>query len=134
MTDLLLRNGRIIDPANQRDEIADLLIKDGKIAEGRAAAEKSAGHEAAREEIDCTGLIVAPGLIDLHVHFREPGQGAMETIATGARAAAAGGFTTVVCMPNTAPAVDNPSVVTWIQEKARAEASASTSKITGADP
>ena len=66
------------------------------------------------ERIDCTGLIVAPGLIDIHVHLREPGQSAKETIATGTRAAAAGGFTTVVCMPNTSPAVDNASVVTWI--------------------
>lgn len=73
-------------------------------------------------EIDCRGLVVAPGLIDIHVHFREPGQGAKETIASGARAAAAGGFTTVVCMPNTSPTVDTPSVVSWIQEKARAEA------------
>jgi dihydroorotase len=74
------------------------------------------------EEIDARGLIVSPGLIDLHVHFREPGQSAKETIATGARAAAAGGFTSVVCMPNTSPSVDNPSVVTWILEKAKAEA------------
>ncbi|MFX9552155.1 amidohydrolase family protein, partial [Acinetobacter baumannii] len=71
---------------------------------------------------DCTGLIVAPGLIDLHVHLREPGQSAKETIATGTKAAAAGGFTSVVCMPNTSPSVDQPSVVTWILEKAKAEA------------
>ncbi len=73
-------------------------------------------------EIDATGLVVAPGLIDLHVHFREPGQSAKETMASGARAAAGGGFTSVVCMPNTSPAIDSPSVVTWILEKARAEA------------
>ena len=114
----LLRNGRIIDPANNRDEIADLLIVDGRIAEKA----ESGNRKSEIEEIDCTGLIVAPGLIDLHVHFREPGQSAKETIASGSRAAAAGGFTSVVCMPNTSPAVDSPSVVTWILEKAKAEA------------
>ena len=113
----LLRNGRIIDPANRRDEVGDLLIVDGKIARQSGAATQSA-----IEEIDCTNRIIAPGLIDLHVHLREPGQSAKETIASGAKAAAAGGFTTVVCMPNTSPSVDNPSAVTWIQEKARAEA------------
>jgi dihydroorotase len=114
MKGLLLRGGRIIDPANKRDEVGDLAIVDGKIAAGV----NGEGYE----EIDCKGLVVAPGLIDLHVHFREPGQSAKETIATGAKAAAAGGFTTVVCMPNTSPAVDNPSVVTWIKEKAEREA------------
>jgi dihydroorotase len=111
----LLRHGRIIDPANQRDVPGDLAIVDGRIA-----AEIPNGQ--LFDEIDCRGLIVAPGLIDLHVHFREPGQSAKETIATGARAAAAGGFTSVVCMPNTSPAVDNPSVVSWIREKAEREA------------
>jgi dihydroorotase len=112
---LLLRNGRIIDPANNRDETGDLAIVDGRIA-----AKLPEG--AACDEIDCTGLVIAPGLIDQHVHFREPGQSAKETIATGALAAAAGGFTSVVCMPNTSPAVDNPSVVSWIKEKAEREA------------
>jgi len=115
MPNLLLRHGRIIDPANRRDETADLAIVDGRIA-----AMIPAGG--VFEEIDCRGLVVAPGLIDLHVHFREPGQSAKETIATGARAAAAGGFTSVVCMPNTLPAVDTPSVVSWIREKAEREA------------
>ena len=114
MKKLLLRNGRIIDPANQRDEIGDLVITDGRIG----AADGKDGMD----EIDCTGKIIAPGLIDLHVHLREPGQSAKETIASGARAAAAGGFTTIVCMPNTSPAVDNASVVAWILEKARSEA------------
>ena len=126
----LIRNGRIIDPANQRDEIADLLIVDGRIAgeseiSARSASRSDAGGRNPKSEIieiDATGLIVAPGLIDLHVHFREPGQSAKETIASGARAAAAGGFTSVVCMPNTSPAIDSPSVVAWIQEKAAKEA------------
>jgi len=117
MTTTLLRNGRIIDPANNRDEIADLLIIDGRIADPATIA---VGEPV--EEIDCTGLVVAPGLIDIHVHFREPGQSAKETIATGARAAAAGGFTSVVCMPNTSPSIDNASVVTWVKDKARDEA------------
>ena len=115
--DLLLRGGRIIDPANQRDEIGDLRLREGRIVENTAA---SPAKGKARE-IDCKGLVITPGLIDIHVHLREPGQSAKETIATGTRAAAAGGFTTVVCMPNTSPTVDTPSVVTWIQEKAKAE-------------
>ena len=117
MSTLLIRNGRIIDPANGRDEAGELWVVDGRIAEapGRGKSERSA------EEIDCTGMIIAPGLIDLHVHLREPGQSAKETIASGTRAADAGGFTTIVCMPNTQPAVDNASVVTWILEKARSE-------------
>ncbi len=118
MSATLLRQGRIIDPANRRDEIADLLIVDGRIADkSEVRSQKSE-----IEEIDARGLVVAPGLIDLHVHFREPGQSAKETIASGAKAAAAGGFTSVVCMPNTSPTVDQPSVVTWILEKAKAEA------------
>jgi len=113
---LLLKNGRIIDPANRRDEIADLLIVDGRIAD---AASFSGTPE---ETLDCKGLVGAPGLIDIHVHFREPGQSAKETIGTGSRAAAAGGFTSVVVMPNTNPSTDNASVVGWIKEKAKAEA------------
>ena len=116
MNPLLLKNGRVIDPANKRDEIGDLLIVDGKIATPVTS------HQSPVTTIDCTGLVDAPGLIDIHVHFREPGQSAKETIATGAKCAAAGGFTTVVCMPNTAPPVDSPSVVAWILEKAKAEA------------
>ena len=117
MSTTLLRNGRVIDPANQRDEIADLLLVDGRIADPSSVA---FGDKV--EEIDCTGLVVAPGLIDIHVHFREPGQSAKETIATGARAAAAGGFTSVVCMPNTSPSIDSASVVGWVRDKARDEA------------
>jgi dihydroorotase len=111
----IIRNGRIIDPANRRDETGDLVILDGKIAE--QSAFKNLKLEIA--EVDAKGLIVAPGLIDLHVHLREPGFGHKETIASGARAAAAGGFTTVVCMPNTLPVADNPSTITWIKDRAR---------------
>jgi dihydroorotase len=106
----VIRNGRIIDPANQRDEVGDLFIVDGKIAA------KARGSDS--EVIDAAGLIVAPGLIDLHVHLREPGFGWKETIETGARAAAAGGFTTIVCMPNTSPVADSPSTIAWIRDRA----------------
>ena len=111
----IIRNGRVIDPANQRDEIADLLIADGVIA--------TEVDEREAEIIDASGLIVAPGLIDLHVHLREPGFGWKETIESGARAAAAGGFTTIVCMPNTSPVADSPSTIAWIKDRAAETAS-----------
>jgi dihydroorotase len=109
-----ITNGRIIDPANGRDEIGDLWIKDGVIVEAPPAGAAASPAE----EIDAKGLVVAPGLIDLHVHFREPGQSHKETIGTGSAGAAAGGFTSVVCMPNTNPVADSPSVITWIHERA----------------
>ncbi len=111
----LIRNGRIVDPANKRDEITDLLIVDGRIADRSAIPNPKAEKI---DQIDATGLIAAPGLIDMHVHLREPGFGHKETIASGARAAAAGGFTTVVCMPNTSPTADNPSTIAWIKDRA----------------
>jgi dihydroorotase len=110
----IIRRGRIIDPANQRDETSDLLIVDGRIV----APSQLSTLDSQPEEIDATGLIVAPGLIDLHVHLREPGFGWKETIASGARAAAAGGFTTIVCMPNTSPVADNPGTIAWIKDRA----------------
>jgi dihydroorotase len=115
----IIRNGRIIDPANHRDEIGGLVIANGRVADQSAI--RSPKFEI--EEIDAKGLIVAPGLIDMHVHLREPGFAHKETIASGARAAAAGGFTTVVCMPNTSPIADNPSTITWIKDRARDTAS-----------
>jgi dihydroorotase len=115
---LRIANGRVIDPANKRDEIADLWIAGGVFAD-RSTGETQASEA---ELIDATGLIVAPGLIDMHVHFREPGQAQKETIATGSRAAAAGGFSSVVCMPNTNPVADNAGTITLIREKAQASA------------
>ncbi len=110
----VIRNGRIIDPVNDRDEIGDLFIVDGRIVENPGVGDRKAEIET----IDATGLVVSPGLIDLHVHFREPGFGWKETIESGARAAAAGGFTTVVCMPNTSPVADSPSTIAWIKDRA----------------
>jgi len=113
----IIRNGRVIDPANRRDEISDLFIVGGKIV-GSKFAIRSPQSEI--EEIDATGLIVAPGLIDIHVHLREPGFSHKETIESGARAAAAGGFTTIVCMPNTSPVPDNAGTIAWIKDRASA--------------
>lgn len=112
MNSILLKNGRVICTATGRDETADLLALDGRIAPPGTPAPENI------PVLDCTGLVIAPGLIDIHVHLREPGQSAKETIATGTAAAAAGGFTSVVCMPNTSPAIDNSSVVRWIQDRA----------------
>jgi dihydroorotase len=116
MNSLLLLGGRIIDPANGLDTTTDLLILNGKIAEVGARAVKSAPADVRR--LDVSGLVVCPGLIDLHVHLREPGQTAKETIATGTAAAARGGFTSVVCMPNTAPAIDSTGTVALVRESA----------------
>ena len=118
MSAIIIRNGRVIDPANKRDKIVDLLIIDGKIA----PLSQLSDFNSKPEEIDANNLIVAPGLIDMHVHLREPGFGHKETIESGARAAAAGGFTTIVCMPNTSPVADTPSTIAWIKERAAAAA------------
>src|SRR5206468_9174649 len=99
---------------NKRDEIADVVIVDGKIADQSAVRIP----QSEIDEIDARNLIVSPGLIDMHVHLREPGFGHKETIESGARAAAAGGFTTIVCMPNTSPVPDNPSTIAWIRNRA----------------
>src|SRR5438093_2579160 len=116
MNSLLLVGGRVIDPANGFDAPADLLIEGGRIA---AVGPDAAGQAAAEtERLDVRDLVVCPGLIDLHVHLREPGQTAKETIATGTAAAARGGFTSVVCMPNTSPAIDNAGTVALIHELA----------------
>src|SRR5690348_11532095 len=117
MNSLLVTGGRVIDPANKVDAVADVLIKDGKVA----AVGKDAGKGFDGTRMDTAGLVVCPGLIDLHVHLREPGQAAKETIATGTAAAARGGFTSLVCMPNTSPAIDNSGTVALIHERAKSE-------------
>ena len=101
-----IKNGRILDPAGGRDETADLLIADGCIAKGGRSV-----RETAETVIDAKGLWVMPGFVDMHVHLREPGFTAKEDIASGTRAAARGGFTTVCAMPNTSPAIDTPERV-----------------------
>jgi dihydroorotase len=113
---LSIRNGYLIDPSQKLEGKYDLLLKDGRVAE-IAAGGKLRGK--GDENLDARGLIVAPGLIDIHVHLREPGQWNKETIATGTLAAAAGGFTSVCSMPNTVPVNDSPEITRWIQESAR---------------
>jgi len=112
----LIKGGRVIDPSQDRDETADLLILDGKIE----ALGTGLGVPDDAETIDATGKIVAPGLVDVHVHFREPGQEDSETVATGARAAAAGGFTSVCPMPNTDPVTDNQAAVGFVVKQGEA--------------
>src|SRR2546430_5731433 len=114
MSATIIRNGRVIDPANKRDEVIDLLIIDGEIA----PLSQLSILNSQLDEINASNLIVCPGLIDMHVHLREPGFGPNETVEAGARAAAAGGFTIIVCMPNTSPAADNPSTIAWIKDRA----------------
>jgi len=116
MSSLLLTGGRVIDPANQYDRVADLLILNGRVAAVGPEAARGAPQDTPRRNV--SGLVVCPGLIDLHVHFREPGQSAKETIATGSAAAARGGFTSVVCMPNTTPAIDSAATVALVRERA----------------
>src|SRR5438309_2551341 len=118
---LLIKNGRVIDPASKTDGALDVLLDGEKIKEvgpaGKIAAPQSA------EVLDATGLILAPGFIDLHAHLREPGQESSETILTGTRGAAHGGFTAVCCMPNTKPVNDNASVTRFILDRAKATGS-----------
>ena len=115
---LLIKNGRVLDPATRTDALLDVLLEGERIS--RVGANLSAPDA---EVFDATGLIVAPGFIDLHCHLREPGQELSETIETGTRSAARGGFTTVCCMPNTVPVNDNASVTRGIVERADAKAS-----------
>ena len=113
---LLIKGGHLIDPAAKINAPMDILLRDGRVAEV-ALPNKIRGS--ADEKFDARGLIVAPGFIDLHVHLREPGQSYKETIASGTAAAAAGGFTSVCTMPNTAPVVDTAEWVSWLRNPER---------------
>lgn len=118
---MLIKNGRVIDPASGFDGLADLLIKDGQIKEiiKRPNGENRVAECGEEVVIDADGLIVAPGLVDVHVHFRDPGFTYKEDIETGADAAKAGGYTTVVCMANTKPAIDNVETLEYVLEKGK---------------
>jgi len=111
MSTLHIKGGRVIDPANNIDEVRDIFSVDGRIVATLSQEQKDQA-----EVMDASGKIVAPGLVDIHVHFREPGQTHKEDIRTGTRAAAAGGFTTCVCMPNTSPVCDNAGTIQLIQD------------------
>jgi dihydroorotase len=111
VSEILLKGGLVIDPATQSEGEGDVLIRDGKIVEGKAT------KDAVVIKVD--GLVVTPGLIDPHVHLREPGQSAKETIATGTAAAVAGGFTSVIAMPNTSPVADGSNTIAWMKQRAR---------------
>jgi dihydroorotase len=112
MTALLIRGGHLIDPAAGIDALKDVLLKDGRVAEIAAPGKLKSANGV--EVLDAAGLILAPGLIDMHVHLREPGQSYKETIASGTAAAAAGGFTAVAAMPNTIPVNDSPETTRWM--------------------
>ena len=120
MRPVLLSGGTLVDPSQDLNEVGDVFITDGKIAGVGRSIE--APEEA--DVIDCAGLIVSPGFIDVHCHLREPGREDVETIATGARAAAAGGFTAVCAMPNTDPVTDNQAAVGFIVRQAQRAESA----------
>ena len=111
---ILIKNGRVINPANQMDAQADVLLENGLVIK----IEKGIKAQADRE-IDAKGCFVMPGFIDMHVHLRDPGFEEKETIETGCRAAARGGYTTILAMPNTKPVVDNPDVVDYVHNKAK---------------
>src|SRR4051812_32701032 len=113
MSSLLIQNGTLLDPSAATNRAADLLLRDGKVA-GVGA---NLGN--ADRVVDAKGMYVTPGLIDIHVHFREPGDEEEETVASGSAAAVAGGFTTVCCMPNTKPALDSEGMIEFIRREAR---------------
>ena len=120
MTALAIRGGHLVDPAAGVDDLKDILFKDNRVAEIAAPGKLKTANGA--EVVDANGLVVAPGLVDIHVHLREPGQGYKETIATGTAAAAAGGFTAVAAMPNTTPVNDSPETTRWMLASERGAA------------
>lgn len=111
MSEIFLKGGLVLDPSSGREAKGDVLIRDGKIADGKPSKDARV--------IQVDGCVVTPGLIDPHVHLREPGQSAKETIATGTAAAVAGGFTSVIAMPNTSPVADGPNTIAWMKQRAR---------------
>ena len=112
---ILIKGGRVINPATQMEEEADVLIEEDKVVEMKKNIEEKADRV-----LDASGCYVMPGFIDMHVHFRDPGFEQKEDIYTGMEAAAHGGYTTVLTMPNTKPVVDNPDVVNYVHNKAKA--------------
>jgi dihydroorotase len=120
MSAILIRNGRVIDPSQSIDRVANLLIRDGKIValDADAASLEPDRSQGTLTILDADGKIVAPGLIDMHVHLREPGREEDETIETGTLAALSGGFTTIVCCPNTTPPIDSQGAVEFVRQKA----------------
>ena len=120
MRPLLLKGGRVIDPSRNADDVADVLLEDGRIA----AVGRNIGVPDGAEVLDVRGRVVAPGLVDVHVHLREPGQEDLETIATGSASAVAGGFTSICAMPNTDPVCDNQGVVGFVIAQAQRAAKA----------
>jgi len=116
MPSILIQGGRVIDPSQKLDRVTNLLIEDGRIAAYDVPSNGAAGHY--DKTIDATGKIVSPGLIDMHVHLREPGREEDETIQTGTAAAIAGGFTSIACIPNTEPPIDTQATVEFIQHQA----------------
>src|SRR2546427_6760093 len=115
MRPILIRGGRVLDPSRGVDEVTDLYLQDGKVE----AIGRDLGRPEAALIVDAVGKVVSPGLIDLHVHLREPGQEDIETVASGAMAAAAGGFSAVCAMPNTDPVTDNQAAVGFIVSQAQ---------------
>ncbi len=119
MSDLLITNGRVIDPSQELDQTADVLIRDGSVLFVGAHDDALSRSAPDAEIIDAAGCVVTPGLIDMHVHFREPGMEEEETILSGAAAAVAGGFTSVACMPNTDPPLDSEAAIAFMLSEAR---------------
>jgi len=117
MAKLLIKNGRVVDPSQNLDGIRDVLIENNKIIQVKSKLKNNNGAKV----IDAKGMLVMPGLIDMHTHLRDPGRPDKETIASGTRAAALGGFTTICCMANTEPVIDNAAVVQYVVNKARTE-------------